>query len=374
MRVAIIHDWLITYAGAERVLEQLLNCFPEADLFAVVEFLKEKDKHFIKNKEVTTSFIQNLPFSKKKYRSYLPFMPLAVEQFDMSQYDLVISSSHAVAKGIITNPNQIHICMCYTPIRYAWDLQHQYLEESKMKNGLKGFIAKLILHYVRNWDQINSSRVDHFISISKFISRRIDKFYNRESEVIYPPVDIDKFKLNHEEREDYYVTCSRMVPYKKIDLIVETFSSEFQEKKLIVIGDGPDRKKIEEIAGSNIEFLGEASEQVLYDKISNSRAFIFAAYEDFGIAPIEAQSCGTPVIAYGNGGALETIMGMDSEKPSGVFFKDQSKESLAKAVNIFEKNIHIFKPENCRENAERFSIKRFNEELKNFVMRKINNV
>ena len=373
MKIAIVHDWLITYAGAERVLEQILNCFPDADIFAVVEFLKEKDKHFIKNKQVKTSFVQKLPFSKKRYRTYLPLMPLAIEQFDMNKYDLVISSSHAVAKGIITNPNQIHICMCYTPIRYAWDLQHQYLQESKMDNGLKGFIAKLILHYVRNWDQMNSSRVDHFISISKFISQRINKFYNRESQVIYPPVDVNNFRLNLNQREDYYVTCSRMVPYKKIDLIVETFSSKFKEKKLVVIGDGPDRKKIQKNAGKNIEFLGEASHKVLYDKISNSRAFIFAAYEDFGIAPIEAQSCGTPVIAYGNGGALETIMPIDSDKPSGVFFNEQTQESLAEAINIFEDNIHIFKPELCRENAERFSIERFNKELINFVNEKVNN-
>lgn len=371
MKIAFVHDWLVTYAGAERVLEQMLNCFPEADLFSTVDFLKDNEKEFIKNKKVKTSFIQKLPFAKKKYRNYLPLMPLAVEQLDLSGYDLIISSSHAVAKGIISGPNQIHICMCYTPIRYAWDLQNQYLKDSKLEKGVKGFFLKLILHYIRIWDKSNSSGVDHFIAISNFISKRIKKFYGRDSDVIYPPVDLEKFKLNSEVRSDYYVTCSRMVSYKKIDLIVDTFSNELKDKKLLVIGDGPDRKKIQKLAKSNITFLGSANDEILYDKISNSKAFIFAAYEDFGIAPIEAQSCGTPVIAFGKGGALETIKGMDSVKPTGVFFKKQNSKSLAESVLIFEKNYSKFIPENCRDNAKRFSIERFKNEFKTFIEQNI---
>lgn len=371
MKIAFVHDWLVTYAGAERVLEQMLNCFPEADLFSTVDFLKDNEKEFIKNKKVKTSFIQKLPFAKKKYRNYLPLMPLAVEQLDLSGYDLIISSSHAVAKGIISGPNQIHICMCYTPIRYAWDLQNQYLKDSKLEKGVKGFFLKLILHYIRIWDNSNSSGVDHFIAISNFISKRIKKFYGRDSDVIYPPVDLEKFKLNSEVRSDYYVTCSRMVSYKKIDLIVDTFSNELKDKKLLVIGDGPDRKKIQKLAKSNITFLGSANDEILYDKISNSKAFIFAAYEDFGIAPIEAQSCGTPVIAFGKGGALETIKGMDSIKPTGVFFKKQNSKSLAESVLIFEKNYSKFIPENCRDNAKRFSIERFKNEFKTFIEQNI---
>lgn len=371
MKIAFVHDWLVTYAGAERVLEQMLNCFPEADLFSTVEFLKDNEKDFIKNKKVKTSFIQKLPFAKKKYRNYLPLMPLALEQLDLSGYDLIISSSHAVAKGIISGPNQIHICMCYTPIRYAWDLQNQYLKDSKLEKGVKGFFLKLILHYIRIWDKSNSSGVDHFIAISNFISKRIKKFYGRDSDVIYPPVDLEKFKLNSEVRSDYYVTCSRMVSYKKIDLIVDTFSNELKDKKLLVIGDGPDRKKIQKLAKSNVTFLGSANDEILYDKISNSKAFIFAAYEDFGIAPIEAQSCGTPVIAFGKGGALETIKGMDSIKPTGVFFKKQNSKSLAESVLIFEKNYSKFIPENCRDNAKRFSIERFKNEFKTFIEQNI---
>ena len=371
MKIAFVHDWLVTYAGAERVLEQMLNCFPEADLFSTVDFLKDNEKEFIKNKKVKTSFIQKLPFAKKKYRNYLPLMPLAVEQLDLSGYDLIISSSHAVAKGIISGPNQIHICMCYTPIRYAWDLQNQYLKESKLEKGVKGFFLKLILHYIRIWDKSNSNGVDHFIAISNFISKRIKKFYGRDSDVIYPPVDLEKFKLNPEIRGDYYVTCSRMVSYKKIDLIVDTFSNELKDKKLLVIGDGPDRKKIEKLAKSNVTFLGNANDEILYDKISKSKAFIFAAYEDFGIAPIEAQSCGTPVIAFGKGGALETIKGMDSIKPTGVFFKKQNSKSLAESVLIFEKNYSKFIPENCRDNAKRFSIERFKNEFKTFIEQNI---
>ena len=371
MKIAFVHDWLVTYAGAERVLEQMLNCFPEADLFSTVEFLKDNEKDFIKNKKVKTSFIQKLPFAKKKYRNYLPLMPLALEQLDLSGYDLIISSSHAVAKGIISGPNQIHICMCYTPIRYAWDLQNQYLKDSKLEKGVKGFFLKLILHYIRIWDKSNSSGVDHFIAISNFISKRIKKFYGRDSDVIYPPVDLEKFKLNSEVRSDYYVTCSRMVSYKKIDLIVDTFSNELKDKKLLVIGDGPDRKKIQKLAKSNVTFLGSANDEILYDKISNSKAFIFAAYEDFGIAPIEAQSCGTPVIAFGKGGALETIKGMDSIKPTGVFFKKQNSKSLAESVLIFEKNYSKFIPENCRDNAKRFSIERFKNEFKAFIEQNI---
>ena len=371
MKIAFVHDWLVTYAGAERVLEQMLNCFPEADLFSTVEFLKDNEQDFIKNKKVKTSFIQKLPFAKKKYRNYLPLMPLALEQLDLSGYDLIISSSHAVAKGIISGPNQIHICMCYTPIRYAWDLQNQYLKDSKLEKGVKGFFLKLILHYIRIWDKSNSSGVDHFIAISNFISKRIKKFYGRDSDVIYPPVDLEKFKLNSEVRSDYYVTCSRMVSYKKIDLIVDTFSNELKDKKLLVIGDGPDRKKIQKLAKSNVTFLGSANDEILYDKISNSKAFIFAAYEDFGIAPIEAQSCGTPVIAFGKGGALETIKGMDSIKPTGVFFKKQNSKSLAESVLIFEKNYSKFIPENCRDNAKRFSIERFKNEFKTFIEQNI---
>jgi glycosyltransferase involved in cell wall biosynthesis len=318
MRIAIVHDWLTTYAGAERVLEQMLICFPDADLFSLVDFLPPGQRDFIQNKRVTTSFIQRMPWARSKYRSYLPLMPLAIEQFDLSSYDLVISSSHAVAKGVITGPDQLHICMCYSPIRYAWDLQHQYLRESGLDRGMKGWLARCVLHRTRMWDQRTANGVDEFIAISNFIARRIRKAYRRDSTVIYPPVDVESFSLR-QDKEDFYLTASRLVPYKRVDLIVEAFS-RMPEKKLVVIGAGPEFSRIKASAGHNVDFLGYQPGEVLRDHMQRARAFVFAAEEDFGIAPLEAQACGTPVIAYGKGGALETIRGEESVEPTGVFF------------------------------------------------------
>jgi len=371
MKVAIIHDWLVTNAGAEHVLEAMLDCFPAADLFSTVDFLPPEQRGCIKNKSVTTSFIQKLPFARRRYRSYLPLMPLAVEQFDLSAYDLVISSSHAVAKGVITGPDQIHICMCYSPIRYAWDLQHQYLRESGLARGLRGWIAKWILHRMRMWDVRTANGVDAFIAISAFIARRINKVYRRESTVIYPPVDIDTFVLA-EKKEDFYVTASRMVPYKKIDLIVEAFA-RMPQRKLVVIGDGPDCEKIRSKAGANVQLLGYQSREVLLDHLQRAAAFVFAAEEDFGIAPLEAQACGTPVIAYGKGGALETIRGIrdaasaNAQGATGVFFDKQDVEAICSAVDLFEARRCEFTPANCRVNAERFSRERFQREFRVFV-------
>ena len=370
MKIAIIHDWLVTYAGAERVLEQMLNIYPEADLFSIVDFIPEDSRGFILNKPVTTSFIQKLPFAKSKYRSYLPLMPLAIEQFDLSSYNLIISSSHAVAKGVITGPNQIHICMCYSPIRYAWDLQHQYLKESGLNKGLKGWLAKWFLHKIRIWDLRTVNGVDEFIAISDFISKRISKVYRRGSNVIYPPVYVDDFSKDY-KKEEFYFTSSRMVPYKKIDLIVEAFSKQLPHKKLIVIGEGPDFKKIKLLAGSNVSLLGYQEFSVLKDHLGKAKAFIFAAEEDFGIAPLEAQASGTPVIAFGKGGALETIIGLDKEKPTGVFFYEQTIESLVSAINVFEDNKHVITKENCVSNAERFSSDRFRLEFKSFIQLRI---
>lgn len=366
MKIAIIHDWLVVYGGAERVLEQMLKVYPDADLFSMVEFLPDGQRDFIINKPVTTSFIQNLPFAKKKYRGYLPLMPLAVEQFDLSAYDLIISSSHAVAKGVITGPDQCHICMCYSPIRYAWDLQHQYLRESGLDKGFKGWLAKWQLHKIRLWDLRTANGVDQFIAISNFIAKRIHKVYRRSSVTIYPPVAVQDFVLC-EEKEDYYFTASRMVPYKKIDLIVETFSKRFPNKKLIVIGDGPDFDKVKALAGSNVTLLGYQKCDVLKDHLARAKAFIFAAEEDFGIAPLEAQASGTPVIAFGKGGALETIKGLDCEQPTGLFFEQQTIESLALAIDQFENNMSVFSAQACVDNAQRFSETRFRQEFESFV-------
>lgn len=366
MKVAIVCDWLMVYAGAERVVEQMINIYPQADLFCVVDFLPSKDRGFLKNKKSTTTFIQNLPFARKKYRMYLPFMPIAIEQLDVTGYDLVISSSTCVAKGVITGPNQVHISYTHSPVRYAWDLTHQYLSESNLERGLKGWLAKIILHYIRLWDCRTSNGVDAFIANSKFIARRIEKVYGRKAEVIYPPVDIEAYKLCN-EKDDYYLTASRMVPYKKVKLIVEAFNS-MPDKKLVVIGDGPDFVKTKSIAGKNIIMMGYQPFEVLKNKMQHAKAFVFAAEEDFGITPVEAQACGTPVIAYGRGGALETVRGVrNSHEPTGVFFDRQDIDSICEAINFFEEHYEAYTPDNCRKNAEMFSVKKFREKLREYI-------
>ncbi len=361
-RVAVVHDWLTVYAGAERVLEQMLNVLPQADLYSLVDFLPSEGRGFIHNKPVTTSFLQRLPRARTQYRNYLPLMPLAIEQFDLSGYDLVISSSHAVAKGVLTGPDQLHLCMCYSPIRYAWDLQGQYLEEAGLTRGLKGAAARTLLHRIRLWDARTPNGVDEFIAISRFIARRILKVYRRGSTVIYPPVDTGGFELRA-DKEDFYLTASRMVPYKKIDLIVEAFS-KMPDKKLTVIGTGPDFEKIKAKAGPNVQMLGYQPFSVLRDHMQRARAFVFAAEEDFGIVPLEAQACGTPVIAYGKGGSLETVRG-SGEGPTGVHFDAQTVESLREAVRRFEGL--TFDPAALRAHAETFSVPRFRGEFSRFV-------
>ncbi|KVO56311.1 glycosyl transferase family 1 [Burkholderia ubonensis] len=364
LRVAIVHDWLVTYAGAERVLEQLIACFPDADLFSLVDFLD--DRTFVRGKPVTTSFIQKLPFARTKYRSYLPLMPLAIEQLDVSGYDLVISSSHAVAKGVLTGPDQVHISYVHSPIRYAWDLQHQYLEQSNLTHGPKSLLARMILHYIRNWDTRTANAVDGFVANSAFIARRIRKVYQRDAAVIFPPVDVDAFSLNA-AKEDFYLTASRMVPYKKIDLIVEAFA-KMPDRKLVVIGDGPEMQKVRAKAGPNVEIMGYQPFAVLHDRMRRAKAFVFAAEEDFGISVVEAQACGTPVIAYGKGGALETVLDPQSgARPTGLFFDEQTARAIVSAVDDFERAPQRFTPQACRANAERFSADTFRRRFLDYV-------
>lgn len=366
MKVAIVHDWLVTYAGAEKVLEEIINIYPDAEIFSLVDFIESGKRKFLNNKRVNTSFIQKLPFAKKKYRSYLPLMPLAIEQLDVSGFDLVISSSHAVAKGIITGPDQVHISYVHSPIRYAWDLQHQYLREAAMNKGLKGIITRFILHKVRNWDYRTANGVDYYLSNSDFIGRRIWKVYRRKSHTIYPPVDVASFSFQ-EKKEDFYLTASRMVPYKKIDIIVEAFS-KMPERKLVVIGDGPDFHKIKLKASENIKIMGYQPFEVLKNHMQRAKAFVFAAEEDFGITPVEAQACGTPVIAYGKGGSVETVRGIgDKSNPTGLFFYQQSAEAVIDAVNKFETSCTEITALNCREHAIKFSPDRFKEEFKTFI-------
>jgi glycosyltransferase involved in cell wall biosynthesis len=361
-RVAIVHDWLVTYAGAERVLEQIIACFPRADLFAVVDFVE--DRTFLYGKRVTTTFVQRLPFARTRYRAWLPLMPLAIEQLDLSGYDIVISSSHAVAKGVLTGPDQFHLSYVHSPIRYAWDLQHQYLTESRLTHGLKSALARLVLHYIRHWDVRTANGVDCFVANSGFIARRIRKVYGRDAAVVFPPVDVDAFALET-QKEDFYLTASRVVPYKKIDLIVEAFA-RMPQRRLVVIGDGPDLHKVRARArgAPNVEVIGYQPFAALRERMSRAKAFVFAAEEDFGISVVEAQACGTPVIAYGKGGALETVRdGSDGAPPTGRFFAEQSAAAIMDAVDAFERAPGRIRAQDCRANAERFSVARFRERL-----------
>jgi glycosyltransferase involved in cell wall biosynthesis len=365
LKIAIVHDWLIFSAGAEKVLASILEIFPQADVFSLFDFLPDEKRLNIQNKRAQTSFLQSFPFAKKHYRLLAPLMPLAVEQFDMKPYDLVISSSHAVAKGVLTGPNQLHISYVHTPMRYAWDLQSQYLNEAGLDNNVRGFLAKLLLHYLRLWDCRTANGVDEMIANSFFTRKRIRKFYRREATVIYPPVDTDMFTIGG-PKEDFYLAVGRIVPYKRMDLLVDAFV-EMPDKKLVVIGDGPQKHKIKTKGRANIIMLGYQSSDVVRSYMQRARAFLFAAEEDFGITPVEAQSCGTPVIAYGRGGCLETIRGLDMPEPSGVFFDKQSVAAIRKAMMVFEANEHRFNPENCRKNALRFTRTLFKKNFEDYV-------
>ncbi|CAG9171929.1 glycosyltransferase family 4 protein [Cupriavidus pampae] len=360
-RVAVVHEWLTTYAGSERVLEQILKIWPEADLFSVVDFFPDAQRAALQGKHATTTFIQRLPRARKSFRAYLPLMPLAVEQLDLSSYDLVISSSHAVAKGVITGPGQVHVSYVHSPMRYAWDLQHQYLTESKLTRGLKSWLARAILHYMRLWDQRTAHGVDLFVANSAYVARRIRKVYGRDAAVVYPPVDIDRFSLS-EQHEDFYLTASRLVPYKKVALIVEAFAA-MRDKQLVVIGDGPDFERIRDMATPNVRVLGYQPSDVLVAHMQRAKAFVFAAEEDFGIVAVEAQACGTPVIALGQGGARETVIdSRDRDLRTGVFFPRQTVEDIVRAVCRFEGSGPV-QPAACRRNALQFSPERFRAEF-----------
>jgi glycosyltransferase involved in cell wall biosynthesis len=358
-RVAIVHDWLPVYGGAERVLEQMLMVYPEADVFSLIDALDEENRKFLKGRPVKTSFVQKLPGGKKYYRHCFPIMPLAIEQFDFSPYDMVITSSYAFAKGIITGPRQLHLCYCHSPIRYAWDLQTQYLKESRMDRGPLTWLVRGMLHFIRMWDSRTAAGVDAFMANSRFISRRIEKVYRRDATVVYPPVNIDRFEVGA-EKENFYVTASRLVPYKRIDLIIQAFNG-MPDRQLVVMGDGPELPKLRRLAGPNVKVMGYQPQEVLKSHLKRARGFVFAGEEDFGIILLEAQASGTPVIAYGRGGALETVI----ENQTGLFFGEQSTESLQGAVAEFESR--QWDAQKCRQNAERFSAQVFRDKFQQFV-------
>ncbi len=369
MKVAIVHDWLVTYAGAERVLEQMLVVYPEADVFSLFDTVPAAERGFLGGRAVRTSFLQRLPGVRRRYRSFLPLMPLAIEQLDLSGYDLVLSSSYAVAKGVLTGPNQLHLCYCHSPMRYAWDLQHQYLRQTGLDRGVRGALARWMLHRMRVWDVRTAAGVDGFIANSRYIAKRIWKAYRRKCTVIYPPVDVDAFTPAG-SREDFYLTASRMVPYKRIDLIVQAFAA-MPQRRLVVIGDGPEARRIRGLGARNIEFMGRQPFEILRDRLRRARAFVFAAEEDFGIAPLEAQACGTPVLAYGRGGLLEAIRDLDQPQPTGILFPEQTVSSLTHAVERFEREGGQIDSDTCRQNALRFGAERFRNELRSYVNRRL---
>ena len=359
LKVAIVHDFLYTYAGAERVLEQMLQCFPQADIFSLFDFLPSDQRDFILNKTVHTTFLQKMPMARSKHRAYLPLMPMAIEQIDVSKYDMVISSSYVVAKGVITRPDQLHVCYCHSPVRFAWDMQGQYLKDAGLDHGLKGAMAKLILHYIRVFDVRSSGGVDAFMTNSSFVARRVDKAYRRSATPVFPPVDTDTYTLCT-DKADYYVTASRLVPYKRMDVIVQAFN-RMPDRRLYVIGEGPELDTIRALAGPNVKVMGYQSGQRLREYLQHARGFVFAAEEDFGIVPVEAQACGTPVIAYGHGGVTESVI----DGITGVFFMEQTAESIIAAVDHFERI--TFNPQVIRKNAERFSKAVFREKFMEFV-------
>ncbi len=355
MESALVYDWLVTMGGGEKTLAAIYEVFP-SPIYTLLQRKVWVAQSPFKEAEIHTSFLQNLPFSDQYYRQLLPLFPRAIGQFDLSAYPVVISVSHAVARGVRVHPDQLHLCYCYTPMRYAWDLMEQYLEGMA---PLKRMLAQKILLKMRAWDAASVSNVDHFIAISAFVAERIRRIYGREADVIYPPVDTDQIAMG-ERKEDFYLTVSRMVPYKRIDLIVESFAHT-PERKLVVIGEGPEMARIRAKAGPNVEFLGHQKDAVVYDYMRRARGFIFAAEEDFGIVVLEAQAAGTPVIAFGRGGALETVV----DGQTGLFFSEQSPKSLLEALERFERM--EFDPNLARAQALRFSRERFKQEFRQLI-------
>lgn len=359
LRVAVIHDWLTIMGGAEYTLNQILQLFPQADIYTIVDILPIKDRKWLEGHKIYTSPLQKFSFLAQRYRHMLWMMPFWIEQFDLGQYDLIISDSHAVAKGVIVHPHQKHLAYIYSPMRYAWDLGYEHDNMGVMGSGLKRFLMKKWFHQFRVWDCTSSYRADEMIAISDFIRKRIKKTWGRDSTVIYPPVDISTCPFS-DQKGDYYVTVSRLVPYKKVDLIINTFAT-MPEKKLIVIGEGPLFDKMVKNLPDNVTMKGYLPREEMLSVVAKAKGFIFMPKEDFGIAPLEAQACGTPVIAYGVGGARETVR--THENATGIFVNEQTSWALKNAIQEFELNYEKFSPAKCRQWAQNFSDERFRKEF-----------
>jgi glycosyltransferase involved in cell wall biosynthesis len=376
MKIALVHDWLTGMRGGEKCLEVFCRLYPDADLFTLLH-IPGSVSPIIENRKIHTSFLQSLPFVEKKYRHFLPLMPRAIEKFDLKGYDLILSSSHCVAKGIVPEKGSLHICYCHTPMRYIWDQYDQYF--GLQSSGILTSLAMgLIAPYLRRWDVHSSKRVDEFIANSMHVQKRIKKYYQRESTVIYPPVDSSFYSPTGELREDFFLIVSAFAPYKRLDLAVEAFNK--LGYPLVIIGEGQKAKYLKSIAGPNILFKGRLTDEEIRSFYARCRAFVFCGEEDFGITPLEAQSMGRPVIGFAKGGLLETVIpdretwkpetGIMEEKinrPSGVFFYEQSPEALLSAINHFEKIEDRFDPETIRNHALQFDLNIFSDRILSFI-------
>lgn len=366
MRVALVHEWLELYAGAEKVLEQMVKLYPQADVYALVDFMPPAQRGFLRGKRVATTFIQWLPLARRFFRYYLFLFPLAMECLDLAGYDLIVSSSHCVAKNVRVRPGQVHVCYCHTPMRYAWDMRDDYLANNTGRN-VRGLLLRAVLVPVlaalRRWDKHTAARPTAFVANSAFIAGRIKACYGRKAEVIHPPVAIDGFKPAG-RKKPFYLTASRLVPYKKIALIAEAFR-RMPERELVVIGAGPEAGKIAAIAhdAPNVSYLGRQPFKVLCRHMQQARAFVFAAQEDFGITPVEAMACGTPVIAYGVGGIKDSVVPYPAKEATGLFFDAQTPEAIMAAVAAFERHKAGFSVQACRRRAEMFSERDFRRRM-----------
>lgn len=367
MKYALVHEWLTPKAtgGSELVVQEILK-HVDVNLYALIDFESTNPESYLFERSIGTTFLQHLPFARNGVQKYLPLLPLAIEQLDLRAYDVILSSSHAVAKGVLTTPQQLHICYCHTPMRYAWDLTFDYLRSSRMGRGPQGLITRYLLHQLRQWDVLSANRVDYFIANSVHTARRIWRCYRRQATVIYPPVNIERFPFQA-QKEDFYLTVSRIVSYKQVSLIVQAFNQ--LGYPLVVIGDGPGLEALRKLAHPNVKVLGFQPDSVVEQYMSQAKAFVYAACEDFGIALVEAQACGTPVIAYGAGGAMETVRDIRQhpDRGTGLLFFTQSSAALSEAVKTFETLTGKFSPWECQANATEFASEIFGDRYLTFL-------